>query len=62
MFCRRDSNHIDTAIDIVIMCSISSKEVIFGELAVLWEDNIDDAYARKLAKYAELETECNDRG
>ena len=27
-----------------------------------WEDNIDEAYERKLTKYTDLAAECRDRG
>ena len=46
----------------IIIWSESRKEVIIGELTVPWEDNIDDAHERKLTKYAELRSECRDRG
>ena len=39
-----------------------SKEVIIGELTVPWEGNVDDAYKRKLTKYADLRAVCRDRG
>ena len=47
--------------DIVVWSEVA-KEVIIGELTVPWEDNIDEAHERKLAKYADLRAECNDKG
>ena len=36
--------------------------MVFGELTVPWEDNIQEAFERKFTKYAELKAECTSRG
>ena len=46
----------------VVLWSDSGKTVIFGELTVPWEDNIDYAFERKLTRYSELAADCSDRG
>ncbi|KAI8498013.1 hypothetical protein Bbelb_239570 [Branchiostoma belcheri] len=35
---------------------------MLGELTVPWEDNVEEAYERKLTKYGELLAVCRDRG
>ncbi len=39
--------------DIVVWSEVA-KEGIIGELTVPWEDNIDEAHERKMAKYSDL--------
>ncbi|XP_078679483.1 uncharacterized protein LOC144915112 [Branchiostoma floridae x Branchiostoma belcheri] len=46
----------------IVIWSESSREVVFGELSVPWEGNIEEAYERKLTRYAELEAVCRDKG
>ncbi|XP_019616086.1 PREDICTED: uncharacterized protein LOC109463676 [Branchiostoma belcheri] len=46
----------------IVIWSESSREVVFGELSVPWESNIEEAYERKLTRYAELEAVCRDKG
>ena len=38
------------------------KEVLLVELTVPWEDNLEHAHERKLAKYEELRSICEERG
>ena len=45
-----------------MLWSPKSRQVILGELTVPWEDNIQEAYERKLAKYADLKADCETRG
>ena len=46
----------------IVLWADSVKVVILGELTVPWEDNIDYAFERKLARYSELVAECSDKG
>ena len=40
----------------IVLWAYSVKEVILGGLTVPWEDNIDYAFKRKLARYSELDS------
>ena len=42
----------------MVLSSESTKQVVLLELTVPWEDRIEEAYARKKAKYEELVAEC----
>ena len=46
----------------IVLWSASQRHVVFGELTVPWEDNIQEAFERKFTKYAELKAECTSRG
>jgi hypothetical protein len=46
----------------IIIWSMAARQVVFGELTVPWEDNIQEAHERKYAKYAELRSVCEARG
>ena len=46
--------------DIVIF-SNSTKQVVLCELTVPWEENIEEAFERKMAKYQELVESCRSR-
>lgn len=57
-------NHIVTTTlrpDIVLL-SESTKQVVLLELTVPWEDRLEEAFERKLAKYEGLVSECRQAG
>ncbi len=57
-------NHITTTSlrpDIVLLSDFT-KQVVLLELTVPWEDRLEEAYERKLAKYEGLVSECRQAG
>lgn len=46
----------------LVLWSEKCKKVLLIELTVPWEENIAFAHERKLKRYDELATQCNDRG
>ena len=46
----------------LVMMSDQRKEVLLVVLTVPWEDNLEHAHERKLAKYEELLSICEERG
>lgn len=57
-------NHIVTTTlrpDVVLL-SESTKQVVLLELTVPWEDRLEEAFERKLAKYEGLVSECRQAG
>ena len=40
----------------IVLVSESTKQAVLVELTVLWEDHMDEAFERKLSKYAGLVT------
>ena len=46
----------------IVLWSDNVKKVVLVELTVPWEENIEEAYERKKAKYESLRAECEDRG
>ena len=46
----------------VVLWSSAVKSVLMIELTVLWEEGLEAAYERKMAKYADLVAECRESG
>jgi hypothetical protein len=46
----------------IVLWSQSPKRMILVELTVPWEENIDEAYERKMARYQELAETCTNKG
>ncbi|XP_052400773.1 uncharacterized protein LOC127948384, partial [Carassius gibelio] len=46
----------------IVLLSESTKQVVLLELTVLWEDRLEEAFERKLAKYEGLVSECRQAG
>ena len=46
----------------IVLWSTSEKRVLLVELTVPWEQNIQEAYERKKARYADLVAECQEKG
>ncbi len=46
----------------VVLLSESTKQVVLLELTVPWEDRLEEAFERKLAKYEGLVSECRQAG
>ena len=46
----------------IVMWSASRKKVVLLELTVPWEERMEDAFERKMAKYEELVAECQEKG
>ena len=46
----------------IVIWSTSTKQAILVELTVPWEERIEDAYERKLAKYQDLVADCQQQG
>ncbi|KAL0148307.1 hypothetical protein M9458_056369 [Cirrhinus mrigala] len=46
----------------MVLTSEFTKQVVILELTVPWEDRIEEAHKRKMAKYAELSSECWNNG
>ncbi len=46
----------------IIVWSDATKRVHLAELTVPWEDNMQEAYERKKAKYDPLRADCEDKG
>jgi len=46
----------------VVMWSSSTKMVVLLELTVPWEERVEEAYERKMAKYQELVLDCQEKG
>ncbi|XP_063056078.1 uncharacterized protein LOC134450153 [Engraulis encrasicolus] len=46
----------------IVLVSESTKQVVLLELTVPWEDRLEEAFERKLSKYAGLVSECQQSG
>ena len=46
----------------MVLWSTTEKRVLLVELTVPWEQNIQEAYERKKARYADLVAECQEKG
>ncbi len=46
----------------IVLWSLTEKRVLLVELTVPWEQNIQEAFERKKARYAELVAECQEKG
>jgi ribA/ribD-fused uncharacterized protein len=46
----------------IVLWSQSTKQVVFIELTVPWEEGVDEAYERKLTSYNELVGDCRSNG
>ena len=46
----------------IVLWSTTEKRVLLVELTVPWEQNIQEAYERKKARYADLVAECQEKG
>ena len=46
----------------IVLWSDQIKKVVLVELTVPWEENIEEAYERKKARYEDLRAECEDNG
>ena len=46
----------------VVIWSDTAKKVIIVELTVPWEENMEEAYERKLTRYETLRTDCEENG
>ena len=44
------------------MWSVSSRKVVLLELTVPWEERVQEAFERKMAKYQGLVAECKEKG
>ncbi len=42
----------------MVLWSDSTKQVVILELTAPWEENLDEAFGRKLAKYEDLTSQC----
>lgn len=47
---------------IVLIYSDATKQVIMWELTVPWEEHMEEAHERKLAKYQDMVEDCRGRG
>ena len=46
----------------IVLWSPTTKSLVMIELTVPWEERIEEAYERKLAKYQELVEDCHRKG
>ncbi|XP_061905517.1 uncharacterized protein LOC133651562 [Entelurus aequoreus] len=46
----------------IVLVSESTKQAVLLELTVLWEDRLEEAFERKLSKYAGLVSDCQQAG
>ncbi|XP_076080058.1 uncharacterized protein LOC143050834 [Mytilus galloprovincialis] len=46
----------------IVICSQGTRQAVLLELTVPWEDRIEEAYERKMAKYQQLVEDCKQRG
>ena len=46
----------------IVLWSEAVKKVVLVELTVPWEENVEEAYERKKARYEDLRAECEDNG
>lgn len=56
------THHLKKSLSIMIIFSDSTKQVIMVELAVPWEECMDEAQEQKRAKYQELTEQCRRLG
>ena len=46
----------------IVLWSDTAKKVVLVELTVPWEENMEEAYERKMARYEPLRADCEDNG
>ncbi|KAK0135804.1 hypothetical protein N1851_028301 [Merluccius polli] len=50
------------AVHHIVLVSESTKQAVLLELTVPWEDRLEEAFERKLSKYAGLVSDCHQAG